>query len=177
MAEQQEDGVKLGPVHHLGLVVKDVDEAVKYYTSVFGLGPFRTEVYEMDERTGFTYSGQPTRARVKAAFARSGPVAIELVQVLEGETPHTEFLRKKGEGIQHVAFRVEDLDKTLAELAKVGIEPILRYHLVTEQPAEQRSGKTSTAKRVFEVREVYVNSDNVGGAVIQLIEIKERSSP
>lgn len=177
MTGQQEPRVKLGPVHHVGIVVKDVDKAAEYYSSVFGLGLFRTDVYEMDETTGFTYRGQPARARVKAAFSQRGPIAIELVEVLEGETPHTEFLRQKGEGVQHIAFTVEDLDETLAELAKEGIEPILRYGLLVEQPADPNSDKTGGArKRVFEVNEVYLNSDKIGGAIIQLMEVKERSS-
>lgn len=177
MAEHQQPRVKLGPVHHIGIVVEDVDKAAEYYSSVFGLGPFGTGVYEGNETTGFTYRGQPARARVKAAFAQSSPIAIELVEVLEGETPHTEFLREKGEGIQHVAFQVEDLDKTLVELAKEGIEPILRYSLAIEVPADPNSDKTGDAKkRLFGVNEVYLNSDKIGGAVIQLMEVKERSS-
>jgi len=177
MAGQQQPGVKLGRVHHVGIVVKDADKAAEYYSSVFGLGPFETEVYEMNETTGFTYRGQPARARVKAAFAQSGPIAIELVEVLEGETPHMEFLREKGEGAQHVAFLVGNLDETLAELAKEGIEPILRYNLLVEQPAGPSSDKTGDAKkRLFEVNEVYLNSNKIGGVVIQLMEVKRRSS-
>jgi 4-hydroxyphenylpyruvate dioxygenase-like putative hemolysin len=176
MAGEQKPRVKLGPVHHVGIVVKDVDQAVQYYSSVFGLGPFKTQVYEMDERTNFTYRGQPAHARVKAAFAQSGPVAIELVEVLEGKTPHTEFLTDKGEGVQHVAFQVDNLIETLADLAKDGIEPILRYSMTIEQPTLSKSNKAGEAKtELFEVNEVYLNSDRIGGTVIQLIEVKRRS--
>jgi methylmalonyl-CoA/ethylmalonyl-CoA epimerase len=177
MAEERKPRVKLGPVHHVGIVVKDVDKAVQYYSSVFGLGPFQTKVYEMDERTKFIYRGRPARARVKAAFTQSSPIAIELVEVLEGKTPHTEFLRKRGEGIQHVAFQVDNLEETLAELAKEGIEPILRYSMLIEQPARPKSDKGDSGKaQLFEVNEVYLNSDRIGGTVIQLIEVKQRSS-
>jgi methylmalonyl-CoA/ethylmalonyl-CoA epimerase len=177
MAGERKPRVRLGPVHHIGIVVKDVDKAVQYYSSVFGLGPFQTQVYEMDERTKFTYRGRPARAKVKAALAQSGPITIELVEVLEGKTPHTEFLRKRGEGVQHVAFQVDSIDETLKELAKDGIEPILRYSMLIEQPAPSKNDKGGGTKpQVFEVNEVYLNSDRIGGTVIQLIEIKQRSS-
>ena len=174
MAEQQEPRVKLGPVSHVGIVVKDLDKAVEYYSSVFGLGPFATDVYELK---GFSYRGQPADARVRAAIAYSGPVFIELVEVLEGETPHTEFLREKGEGVQHVAFSVEDLDGALAELAKEGIEPIMRYSLTVEAPADPNSDELGGArKQLLVVNEAYLDSDRIGGAVIQLMEVKDLSS-
>ena len=162
--------VKLGTLSHIGIVVKDMDRAMKYYGSVFGLGPFTTNVYELK---GFMYRGQPANARVKAGIAYSGRIFIELIEVLEGETAHTEFLRKKGEGVQHIAFTVENLDEALAELAKDGIQPTMRYNLILERPsrpeAEQPSGAT---KRRFEVKEAYLDSEGVGGTVIQLMQIR-----
>jgi len=174
MAGLQEVGVKLGPLNHIGIVVKDMDKAMEYYGSVFGLGPFTTEVYELK---GFLYRGQPADARVRAAIAYSGRVFIELIQVLEGETAHTEFLREKGEGIQHIAFTVDDLDDALAKLAREGIEPIMRYKLPIEVPAmpnaEQSGGAT---KRRLEVHEAYLESDKIGGTVIQLMQFKKLPS-
>jgi len=100
--------VTLGKMSHVGIVVRDMDKAIEYYGSVFGLGPFTTEVYDLKS---FAYRGKTASARVKGAIAYSGPIFIELVQVLEGETVHTEFLREKGEGLQHVAFLVRNLDE------------------------------------------------------------------
>jgi len=172
--EKSESRVKLGSFSHVGIVVRDVEKAKEYYSSVFGFGPFETDVYELK---GFLYRGQPADARVKAAFAYHGPMLIELVEVLEGETPHTEFLREKGEGLQHVAFRVKNLSGILAELAKEGIEPIMQYTLPMEIPADLSGGKPdNTRKRLFDINEVYLNSDKVGGTVIQLMEFKEHSS-
>ena len=53
---------------------------------------------------------------------RSGPIEIELIQVLSGETPHSEHLREHGEGLHHVRFRVDALDAKLEELATEGFE-------------------------------------------------------
>lgn len=93
MAEDQSQEVKLGPLSHVGIVVRNMDEAIEYYSSVFGIGPFNTEVYDLNE---FIHQGRPVNAKVKAAIANAGPVFIELIEVLEGETPHSKFLREKG---------------------------------------------------------------------------------
>jgi methylmalonyl-CoA/ethylmalonyl-CoA epimerase len=168
---EKKSGIKLGRLSHIGIVVRDLDKAINYYSSVFGLGPFRTETYELKP---FIYRGKTANARVRAALADSGSVFIELVQVLEGETPHTEFLREKGEGIQHVAFLVRDLDEKLNELAKSGIEPVMRYRLLMDAPADSRDNQPAASKKnCLELNEVYLNSDKVGGAMIQLMEFKQ----
>ena len=153
--------VKLGPLSHVGIVVEDADRAAAWYERVFGLGPFSTEIYVLDESTGFRFRGKPAKARMKAAIAYTGKVFVELVEVLEGESPHTEFLKDHGEGIQHIAFSVEDIRQVVADLAAEGLEPILEYRFSTEQRG-----------RRFQVEEVYLSSaDHVSGTTIQLMEI------
>ena len=112
---------------------------------------------------------------MKAAIAYSGAVFIELVQVLEGETVHTEFLREKGEGVQHVAFLVRNLDETLKELAKCGIEPAMRLPPMSiDPPAPSGEAASVAAQRPrMQLTEVYLDSDEVGGTMIQLMEFKQ----
>lgn len=142
--------VELPPVEQIGIVVKNVDEAVDYYTRTFGWGPFKVREVKVD---GFIYKGKKGTCRLKMAFANSGPIEIELIQVMEGETPHTDFLREKGEGLQHLRFRVNDLDDMLAKLATEGIKPV--FH---------RSSP--------EVSYAYLDTDKIGGVVFELIEVK-----
>jgi 4-hydroxyphenylpyruvate dioxygenase-like putative hemolysin len=171
MEKKQSSRMALGRLSHVGIVVRDMDQAMEYYSSVFGLGPFTTEVYDLKS---FIFRGKTASARVKAAIAHSGSVFIELVQVLEGETVHTEFLREKGEGLQHVAFLVRNLDETLAELAKSGIEPVMRLRIPIEPPpAPDPTAQGASEGKRMELTEVYLNSDKVGGAMIQLMEFKE----
>ena len=152
--------VQLGKISHVGIVVEDAVKAAAFWERVFGVGPFSIDTYELDESTHFRFKGKPARARMKAAIAYSGDVFIELVEVLEGESPHTEFMREHGEGLQHVAFSVRDIDQVVAELEPEGMKPILDYRFVTEQGG----------KRV-QVQEVYLNSaEFAGGTTIQLIE-------
>ena len=153
--------VQLGPISHVGIVVEDCEKAAAWWQRVFGIGPFSTDIYELNASTKFRFRGQPAEARMKASIAYSGKVFVELVEVLEGESPHTEFLREYGEGLQHVAFSVEDIGGVVAKLAREGLEPILEYEFETKQGGSP-----------LLVKEVYLNSaEFIGGSTIQLIEI------
>ena len=153
--------VKLGPISHVGIVVEDCEQAAVWWERVFGIGPFSIDTYELDASTNFQFKGEPAEARMKAAIAYSGKIFVELVEVMEGESPHTEFLRAHGEGLQHVAFSVRDIHKVVADLAPEGLTPILEYQFETEQDGQR-----------LLVQEVYLNSaDFIGGSTVQLIEI------
>ena len=154
MAEQQEPPVKLPPVQQVCIVVKDIDRAIEYYTSTFGMGPFRTSDVDME---GVLLRGKPISTRIKVAFAESGPLQIELIQPVEGKNIYTEFLDSKGEGLHHLAFQVNDLDAMLAKLAKEGIEPIWHQRLPQ-----------------FGIAFAYLNTDRIGGVIFELIEVKKR---
>jgi 4-hydroxyphenylpyruvate dioxygenase-like putative hemolysin len=154
--------VELGPISHIGIVVEDCEKAAAWWERVFGVGPFSTEEYVLDASTRFKFKGVPAEARMKASIAYSGKVFIELVEVLEGESPHTEFLRAHGEGMQHVAFSVTDIHQVVSDLAAEGLAPILEYRFETEQGG-----------RRFQVEEVYLDSARqISGTTVQLMEIK-----
>jgi len=146
MAERQEPRLRLTSPNHIGIVVKDMDQAIGYYSSLFGWGPFR--VHEGDMKMA-TFRGQPGSGRFKMAIGRSDSMVIELFQPLEGESPYAEFFREKGEGMHHLGFQVDDFDKALAQLAEEGIEPI--FHGRFPQGAF-----------------AYCNTDRIGGVVIEL---------
>lgn len=153
MTEERKTGVKLPAPDRVGIVVKDVDKAIDFYSSAFGWGPFQVLEAELE---GFSYRGQRGSCRLKLAklaLARSVPIEIVLIQVLEGETPHTEFLRGKGEGMHHLTFRVDNLEDMLATLAKEGIEPVF---------------SSNTSRAAF----AYLNSDKIGGVMFELLQMK-----
>ena len=121
MAKQQKPRVNLPPLKQVCIGVKDMDRAIDYYSYTFGCGTFHVHEVESKE---FIYRNQPTSCRVKIAITQSGPIEVELFQVLDGEKSLVDFLAGKGEGIQHLGFLVDDLDGMLAELAKDGIKPV-----------------------------------------------------
>lgn len=154
MTKQQKRGVKLPPVQQVCIVVKDIDRAIEYYTSTFGMGPFSVLDVDME---GVLLRGKPTSAKIKVAFTDSGPLQIELIQPVEGKSIYTEFLDSKGEGLHHLAFQVDDLDALLADLAKEGIKPIWQQRLPQ-----------------FGIAFAYLNTDRIGGVIFELIEVKKQ---
>jgi methylmalonyl-CoA epimerase len=154
MTKQQKPVVKLPPVQQVCIVVKDIDRAIQYYTSTFGMGPFSVLDVDME---GVLLRGKPTSAKIKVAFADSGPLQVELIQPVEGKSIYTEFLDSKGEGLHHLAFQVDDLDTMLTGLAKEGIEPIWQQRLPQ-----------------FGIAFAYLNTDRIGGVIFELIEVKKQ---
>ncbi len=106
-------------LHHITIVVKDIERAEKFYTSI-GIGPFGTS--PRHGSTEMTLRGKPLRNKVKVREANIGPVVLQLVQEVEGESLVTEFIRKKGEGVFHLGFVVDDLDKEEAKAVKLGLK-------------------------------------------------------
>ena len=100
----------LEKLDHIGIAVKDLDQAMKLYRDAFGIEP--SMVYES------------SYAKAKIAFFPLGEVRIELIQPVNPESVVGRFLDKRGEGIHHVAYAVKDVDKSLAELETKEIQLI-----------------------------------------------------
>lgn len=164
--------VKLGAFNHIGLVVKNIEETAAFYNDIFGIGPFTVDTYHLKD---IKYRGKPTDASVRGAFGFQGDLMIELVEVVEGKTPHTEFMEAKGEGVQHIGFPVDDMEASLKALAKKGIVPILEYQFIAD--AAPVSDPDPESRRPMQVWEAYLDTEEkAGGVVIQLMELKEISA-
>jgi methylmalonyl-CoA/ethylmalonyl-CoA epimerase len=100
----------LGPIHHVGYVVADLDAAMERLGSVV---PLRAVVRETMEAQG-----------VEAVMCASGEGLVELIRPLDPEGAIARFLDARGEGFHHVAFAVPDVDAALAELRGRGAELI-----------------------------------------------------
>ncbi|ABG04819.1 methylmalonyl-CoA epimerase [Rubrobacter xylanophilus DSM 9941] len=96
-------------VNHLGIVVHDLDKAMRSFTDNLGL--------ELDhiERYG---------DELDIAFLPCGETLVELIKPLTDRGFNAHYLRQQGPGIQHVAFEVDDLEAALEELAARGVEPM-----------------------------------------------------
>jgi methylmalonyl-CoA/ethylmalonyl-CoA epimerase len=97
-------------IHHLGVAVEDLDEAVDTYRLLFGA--------EVERRDTVEAQG------VEAAAVRIGESRVELLASLGDETPVGKFLANRGPGVHHVAFEVSDLETELRGLAEQGVELI-----------------------------------------------------
>ena len=139
--------VQLNRIDQIAILVNDIDDAIEYYGAAFGWGPFYIGYVENQ----LQYKGQLSDVKLKLAFVLVGGIEIELLQPIEGDTPHHDHLRERGEGLLHLRLATEDINAALAQLADQGIEPIFGY-------------KTND-KWV----NVYVNSDQKFGARAELI--------
>jgi catechol 2,3-dioxygenase-like lactoylglutathione lyase family enzyme len=110
-------------VIQVGLVVKDVEKTVARLTAL-GIGPFNPMVLSPEREEWFR--GKRMYADFKIYGARIGDVQIELIQPLSGDSPHKEFLETKGEGIQHIACAVDDVQKEADKLTGLGAEVLMR---------------------------------------------------
>ena len=97
-------------ISHLGLAVRDLDAAIALYERAFGLRVEHRWLAEADH--------------MEAASFRVGDVAIELMQPTSPESPVARFLEKRGEGIHHVCFRVDDVGEALAAARSAGLDTV-----------------------------------------------------
>lgn len=97
-------------IEHIGIAVKNLDEAISYYEKILGL-----ECYAIEEVKD---------QKVKTAFFKVGDTKIELLESTDPEGPIGKFIEKKGEGIHHIAFAVKGLDDALKETEENGIRLI-----------------------------------------------------
>jgi methylmalonyl-CoA epimerase len=102
--------VDVRSVHHVAFAVEDLDEAVETYRSLFGA---KVELRGRLEDQG-----------VEAAYLRLGEGRVELVSALGEDTPVGKFLARRGPGMHHVGFAVDDVGAAVSELAGKGAEVI-----------------------------------------------------
>lgn len=107
-------------IDHIGVAVKNLDETLKVYTEILGLKTAGVE--EVEDQ------------KVKVAFIPIGESEIELLESTDPEGSIAKFIEKRGEGIQHIALKVNDLEKTLEDLKAKGIR------LIDEKPRNGAGG-------------------------------------
>ena len=100
-------------IDHIGIAVADLEAAKNFYEL---LGLKVTDVEEVKEQ------------KVKVAFVPVGDSEVELLESTEPDGPIAKFIEKKGQGMQHIAFRVDDIEAALEELKAKGVK------LIDEKP-------------------------------------------
>ena len=97
-------------VDHIGIAVKNLEETLSFYQDVLGLELHGTEVVE-DQK-------------VKVAFLPVGDTEIELLESTSEDGPIAKFIEKNGEGIQHIAFRVDNIEEAIEYMQSKGMKMI-----------------------------------------------------
>lgn len=102
--------MKLLRIDHLGIAVNSIDEGKNFWTDVLGLAVTDTDTVEAQKTT--------------TAFLPVGESEVELLESTTEDGPVAKFIEKKGQGIQHIAFAVENIEEALQELKDKGIQLI-----------------------------------------------------
>ena len=105
-------------VCQVAVVVDDIAAYAKRYARLLGMPVPEVRQTGPAEQTRILYRGQPTEGRAKLAFFQAGPqLAIELIEPVGGPSIWREHLDEHGPGVHHIAFRVPDMDRAVANLA------------------------------------------------------------
>jgi len=128
-------------IDHIGIAVKNLDETLKFYEDIMGIKCVSKEVVE--------------EQKVKVAFLPIGDTEVELLESTYEDGPIAKFIEKKGEGIQHIAFKVDNIEEAIKELQEKGVR------LIDEQPRYGAGG----------ARIAFLHPKSTSGV---LIEISER---
>jgi methylmalonyl-CoA/ethylmalonyl-CoA epimerase len=126
-------------IHHVGVAVADLDEAVRTYERLFG--------GRLEHRARVEEQG------VEAASMRVGDSRIELLAALGDDTPVGKFIAKRGPGMHHLAYEVDDVESALADLNEQGAELI---------DAAPREG-------LFGLEVAFVHPDSVHGILSEVV--------
>jgi methylmalonyl-CoA/ethylmalonyl-CoA epimerase len=110
----------------VAIVCKDVEACSQRWARMLGqkVNPIRTTLPGRQAKV--FYHGKPSDGRIKMTFFNTGPAVLELMQPIGGNTAWKDYLDKNGEGVQHVAFKVVDVEKTIQSLEQQGMPVIHR---------------------------------------------------
>ena len=95
-------------IEHIGIAVKSIEESRKYYEEVLGL-----ECYKIEEVVD---------QKVKTAFFMIGQTKIELLEATDPESTIAKFIEKRGQGVHHIAYSVENVDNALEDVEAKGVQ-------------------------------------------------------
>ncbi|WP_422485667.1 methylmalonyl-CoA epimerase [Gudongella sp. DL1XJH-153] len=128
-------------IDHIGIAVKNLDETLKFYEDVMGIKCTSKE--EVEEQ------------KVRVAFLPVGDSEVELLESTTEDGPVAKFIEKRGEGVQHIAFKVDNIEEAIKDLQEKGVR------LIDEKPRYGAGG----------ARIAFLHPKSTSGV---LIEISER---
>ena len=108
-------------IEHIGIAVSNLDEANDVYSKILGSNPYKTEEVQTEN--------------VITSFFKCGDIKIELLQALSEESAISKFIQKRGEGMHHIAFQVDDIYSEIMRLKKLG------FKIINETPKKGADNK------------------------------------
>ena len=134
----------MNKIEHIGIAVKDLEASNKLFAALLGKEHYKIESVESEG--------------VNTSFFQSGPNKIELLEATNPESPIAKFIDKNGEGIHHIAFAVDDIEKEMKRLSDEG------FQLINKEPKKGADNKLV----------VFLHPKSTNGVLIELCqEIKD----
>ena len=144
------------------VIVPDLDRAVENYWKVFGIGPWSFYTYGTPLVKRMTRHGRPSEYKMRVALANVGPMRIELIEPLEGDTVYSEFVEKHGYGVHHVGVLTDNMATALHQAEEAGLE-------MTQDGAGFGPDDDG--------HYAYLDTEELIGTTIELIERPQRRNP
>jgi len=132
--------MKIEHIDHIGIAVKSIAEGEKSFTDILGLKLQKVETV--------------AEQKVKTGFFPIADIELELLESTQPDGPIARFIEAKGEGVQHIAFRVENIDDALRELKEKGIR------LIDQEPRKGAGGS----------RIAFIHPKETHGVLVELCE-------
>ena len=133
----------LRKIEHIGIAVKDLRASNELFAKLFGESHYKIE--------------EVASEGVRTSFFMAGPNKIELLEATKDNSPIAKFIEKRGEGIHHIAFAVDDIRKEMKRLAEEG------FQLLSDKPKEGADGKWV----------VFLHPKSTNGVLIELCQDRE----
>jgi methylmalonyl-CoA/ethylmalonyl-CoA epimerase len=135
--------MKISHIEHIGIAVKNLEEAIPFYEQVLGLKCYSIE--EVKDQ------------KVRTAFFKAGQTKIELLESTDPEGPIGKFITNRGEGVHHLAYAVENLEDCIREAEAKGIR------LIDQQPRKGAEG----------LNIAFLHPKSTAGVLTEFCEIKD----
>jgi len=127
-------------IEHIGIAVKSLKDSNEMYTKLLGTAPYKTEAVASEG--------------VNTSFFKMGASKIELLEATQDDSPIAKFLEKRGEGVHHIAYAVDDIRSEMKRLQGEG------FHLLNEEPKKGADNKWVA----------FLHPKSTGGVLIELCQ-------
>lgn len=132
----------MNKIEHIGIAVKDINQADQLFEKLFGMPAYKLEAVESEG--------------VKTSFFKVGPNKIELLEATHSNSPIAKFIEKRGEGIHHIAFDVDDIESEISRLKGEG------FQMINETPKSGADNKLIA----------FIHPKSTAGVLIELCQEK-----
>jgi catechol 2,3-dioxygenase-like lactoylglutathione lyase family enzyme len=111
-------------ITQIALIVEHLDQTVENYWKQFGIGPWHFYTYGYPLVKRMSYYGKSADYKIRIALSYFGPMRVELIEVIEGDSIYADFVKDHGYGLHHFGLLVDDMEETISKAEEAGFSMI-----------------------------------------------------